>query len=88
LTPLGRKSGSITLAMKSTVMSGTPRQSSTKAIDAQRMIGSLERRPRASNTPSGREATMPVTATTRVTMRPPQLEVSTGARPKSSSSAK
>ena len=83
LTPGGRNSGSITLAMNSTVMSGTPRQSSTKAMQNHRIIGSFERRPSASRMPSGSEATMPVTDTTSVTSRPPQSEVSTGRRPKS-----
>jgi len=78
VTPPGRNSGSITLAMNSTVTSGTPRHNSMKTMDAVRTTGSSERRPSASRMPSGSEITMPVTATTRVTSSPPQLEVSTG----------
>ncbi len=49
----------MTLAMNSTVISGTPRHSSMKAMQKVRTIGIFERRPRASRMPSGSEATMP-----------------------------
>ena len=49
--PGGKKSGSITEAMKSTVTSGTPRISSMKAMQSARMIGRSERRPSASSMP-------------------------------------
>ena len=74
---LGRNSGSMYVAKNNTVISGTPRQNSMKVIENVRTIGSLERRPSASRMPSGSEATMPVTATTSVTSRPPHRCVST-----------
>ena len=69
--------------MNSTVTSGTPRHNSMNAIDAERMTGSSDLRPSASRMPSGSENTMPVTATTSVTVSPPQLVVSTAGSPNS-----
>ena len=87
LSPSGRNSGSITLDMNSTVISGTPRQTSMKITENSRTMGMRERRPSASRMPSGSEAAMPVTETTSVTSSPPQFEVSTGTSPKSMSSS-
>jgi len=56
LIPSGMNSANMIEAMNSTVISGTPRTSSMYAIDTERMIGSCERRPSASRTPSGRPA--------------------------------
>ena len=67
----------MTLAMKSTVISGTPRQASMKITEKVLTIGIFDRRPSASRMPSGREATMPVIATTSVTSKPPHCDVST-----------
>src|SRR5947207_9070426 len=75
--------GSMMLAMNSTVISGTPRQTSMKTTEHMRTTGILDRRPSASRIPSGRDATMPVTATTSVTSNPPHCWVSTGTKPKS-----
>ena len=72
----------MTDAMKSTVMSGTPRHNSMKATDIALMIGMSERRPSASRIPSGRAATMPTAERTSVSVRPPQRLVSTCSRPK------
>jgi hypothetical protein len=70
-------SGNITDAMNKTVISGTPRHSSMKAIQIARTIGMLDRRPRASTTPIGSEATMPMPPITRVRNSPPHSGVST-----------
>ena len=51
----GTNSGSITLAMNSTVISGTPRTNSMKTVDTSRTVGIGERRPSASTMPSGSE---------------------------------
>ena len=59
LVPSGRNRGSITEAMNSTEMSGTPRHSSMKTTHMVRMTGISERRPSASNMPMGSAATMP-----------------------------
>ena len=67
--------------MNSTVISGTPRTNSMKAIETNRTTGSFERRPSASRMPSGSDATMPTMATTSVTRRPPQSGVSTEREP-------
>ena len=73
----GTNSGSITLAMNSTVISGTPRTNSMNMIDSQRTTGMRERRPSASRMPSGSENTMPMVATTMVTRMPPHRLVGT-----------
>ena len=73
--------------MNSTVISGTPRQSSMKMTENSLTTGICERRPSASRMPSGNDATMPVTDTTSVTSSPPHCDVSTGTRPKSASSS-
>ena len=82
-TPSGRNNGNITEAMNSTVIRGTPRQNSMKIVHKRRATGISDRRPRAKIIPSGKEATIPVTATTNVISSPPQSRVSTGSRPKS-----
>ena len=61
----------MTLAINKTVISGTPRQNSINAMDIIRIMGSSERRPSASKMPNGKETTMPVTAITNVTNKPP-----------------
>ena len=60
------------MAMNSTVISGTPR-TELDEDDARTACttGIFERRPSASRMPSGSDATMPTTATTSVTSRPP-----------------
>ena len=68
----GTNSGSITLAMNSTVISGTPRTNSMKMTENSRTVGISERRPSASSTPIGSENTMPTVATTTLTRIPPQ----------------
>ncbi len=75
--PGGRNSGSITEAMNSTVISGTPRTNSMKPIESQRTIGMFERRPSASRMPIGKAPAMPTLATTSVTSRPPHSSVGT-----------
>ena len=84
LTPPGRKSGTITADMNSTVSSGTPRHSSMKPIDMIRMTGNCERRPSASRTPSG---IAPATVTKEMitsSISPPHRLVSTKGKPKTS----
>ena len=56
-----------------------------KAIEKIRISGIDERRPSASATPIGIDATMPVTATTSVTSNPPHSRVSTTGKPPRSS---
>ena len=77
----GTNSGSITLAMNSTVISGTPRTNSMNTVDTSRTVGMSERRPSASRMPSGSDTTMPTEATTMVTSTPPHSTVSTTAKP-------
>ena len=60
--PAGRNSGSMLLAMNSTVMNGTPRTNSMKITLTSRTTGRCERRPSARRTPSGSENTMPTSA--------------------------
>ena len=55
---------------------------------AMRTAGMVERRPSASSMPMGNEATIPVMATTSVTNRPPQSDVSTATSPKEKSTRK
>jgi hypothetical protein len=52
-------SGSIFVAMKSTVISGTPRTISMKMTESSFTTGSPERRPSASTTPIGSDTAMP-----------------------------
>lgn len=70
------------LAMKSTVMSGTPRQNSMKMTLNSLTSGSFERRPSARRIPSGRETTIPTIEMTNVTIMPPHRLVATLGRPK------
>src|SRR5438128_399578 len=77
----GTNSGSITLAMNSTVISGTPRTNSMKITENNFTAGIVERRPSASRIPIGSENTMPAHETTMVTSTPPQSEVSTLRKP-------
>ena len=56
-----------------------------KAIEKIRISGIDERRPSASAMPTGIDVTMPVTATTSVTSRPPHSRVSTSGSPPLSS---
>jgi len=81
LLPGVRNSGRSTLAMNSTVISGTPRISSMKATEALRTTGIGDRLPRASRMPSGRDTAMPTKDRIIVTIRPPQRVVSTCDRP-------
>ncbi len=74
----GTNSGSITPAMNSTVIRGTPRTNSMKITERIRTAGIRERRPSARMIPSGSENTMPTEATTIVTSTPPHSTVSTG----------
>ena len=77
LTPCGKKSGTMTADMKSTVSKGTPRHSSMKAIDRYLTTPSSERRPSANRTPSGKA---PATVTKEMMMssiNPPHSLVST-----------
>ena len=67
----------MTLAMNSTVISGTPRTNSMKITEAIRTTGICERRPSASRMPSGSDTTMPTHATTMVTRMPPHCAVLT-----------
>ena len=75
--PGGRKSGSMTLAMNSTVISGTPRTISMKMTQSILTTGIFERRPSASMMPSGSDTAMPTKDRMSVTIRPPQSGVST-----------
>src|SRR6185436_869109 len=77
----GTNSGSITLAMNSTVISGTPRTNSMKITENSRTAGIRERRPSASTMPIGNENTMPTEATTTVTSTPFHDVVSTLDKP-------
>ena len=82
LTPVGMNSGSITEAMNNTVIKGTPRQNSIKTTQKLLTIGICERRPSANKMPIGKAPVMPTTASTRVSISPPQRWVSTTGRPK------
>ena len=77
----GTNSGSITLAMNSTVISGTPRTNSMKITENSFTAGMCERRPSASRMPIGSENTMPTHDTTIVTRTPPHSDVSTRRSP-------
>jgi hypothetical protein len=55
---------------------------SMKQMHSVLTMGICERRPSARTMPIGNEATMPVTPITTVSIRPPNLEVSTGSRPR------
>ncbi len=55
----GTNSGSIVLAMNSTVISGTPRTNSMKITENIFTTGSFDLRPNARAMPSGSENTMP-----------------------------
>src|ERR1700716_131461 len=70
----GTNSGSITLAMNRTVISGTPRTISMNPTERNFTAGMRERRPSASRMPSGSETTMPTLATPTVTRMPPHRE--------------
>ena len=70
----GTNSGSMTLAMNSTVISGTPRTNSMKLTENNFTTGICDRRPTASRMPSGSETTMPTVATTMVTSMPPHSD--------------
>ena len=63
------------------MISGTPRTNSMKITHSRWMIGSLERRPSASTIPIGSDSTMPTSAITRVSMKPPHLSVVTDSSP-------
>ena len=63
------------------VISGTPRMTSMKVTHIARTTGMSERRPSANRMPSGKEATIPTPAITRVRNSPPQSAVSTTGRP-------
>ena len=72
----------MTLAMNSTVISGTPRtELDEDDADSILTIGIFERRPSASTMPSGSDTTMPTKDSDSVTSRPPQRAVSTCGRP-------
>ncbi len=71
----------MTLAMNSTVISGTPRTVSMKITHSILMTGIFERRPSASRMPSGSDTAMPTKDRTSVTSSPPHSEVSTCGRP-------
>ena len=77
----GTNSGSMTLAMNRTVISGTPRTNSMKITENSRTAGICERRPSASRMPIGSEATIPTAATTMVTSTPPHCVVETRGKP-------
>ena len=77
----GRNSGSMTLAMNSTVINGTPRTISMNNVLSKRTAGISERLPSASTMPIGSDVTMPTAATTMVTVIPPQNAVSTVTSP-------
>src|SRR5215470_14827778 len=77
----GTNNGSITPAMNSTVINGTPRTNSMKITDNDRTAGMCDRRPSARRIPSGNETTIPTEATTIVTSTPPHSTVSTGRNP-------
>ena len=73
--------------MKRTEINGMARQNSINKVQTSRATGIEDRRPKARTTPRGKEATMPATATTKVTSIPPQSRVSTGSNWKSVASA-
>ncbi len=64
-------------AMKSTVISGTERNSSMKAMAETRITGMCDRLASASATPPGRAVTIARTEMSRVRKRPPQRLVFT-----------
>ena len=68
--------------MNRTEISGTARTNSMKPMHSIRTTGMFDRRPSARQMPIGKEKTMPVTAMTMVSNRPPHFEVSTTSMPK------
>ena len=82
LKPSGMNSGNMTLAMNSTVISGTPRISSTYSTHSIFTAGSwVERRPSATSTASGKAKARPKVDRISVIGRPPQLSCGTNSRP-------
>ena len=67
--------------MNSSVISGTPRNTSINVTHSSFTTGRALRRPRASATPSGRQSTIPATASSRFSISPPQYMTDTGCRP-------
>ena len=83
LTPSGRNSGNITLAMNSRVISGTPRISSTYSTHSALTAGSLvERRPSATAMDSGKAKAAPNVARISVSGRPPHWSCGTKSSPR------
>ena len=68
----GNARGTRTCDMNSNVMSGTPRKTSMKTTHSSFTTGSWLRRPSASAMPMGRLRTIPATASSRFSIRPPQ----------------
>ena len=73
----GKNKGNKTDDAKRTVIRGIPLQNSIKIVEIVLAMGMFDLLPKAKIIPRGKEATIPVIATTRVTSRPPQSEVST-----------
>ncbi len=78
----------MTEAMKSTVISGTPRITSMKMTQSDLITGMRERLPSASRMPAGSDTAMPTKDRMSVTIRPPQFDVSTWLRPKTPPSSR
>ena len=76
-TPSGKNKGNKTEAAKRTVIRGIPLQNSINIVEIVLAMGILDLLPKAKIIPKGKEATIPVIATTRVTSNPPQSDVST-----------
>jgi ATP-dependent exoDNAse (exonuclease V) beta subunit len=75
--PRGRKYCSSSVAVKSMVMSGTPRMNSMKPTDRILTRGMSDRRPSASRIPIGREQTMAVMPMVSDSRKPPKRSLST-----------
>ena len=71
----GKNSGSSTEPMNRMVTSGVPRKNSIHRMLTIRTAGICERRPSAIAIPIGSAATIPMIASTRVSISPPQSEV-------------
>ena len=77
----GNASGTSTCDMNSSVIKGTPRNTSMNTTHSTFTTGRLLRRPSASAMPMGRLSVMPLIASSRLSIRPPQSVTFTGCSP-------
>ena len=74
----GKASGTSTWDMNSSVIRGTPRNTSMNTTHSSLTTGRLLRRPKARAMPMGKLITIPATANSRFSISPPQWSVLTG----------